>query len=85
EGSARKAIHLFPQNINVAALLSLAGIGFDKTHVKIVADPKLDKNIHIIKAQGLFGKIYVEIENEISTNPKTSMLAILSSIECLKS
>ncbi len=85
EGSARNAIRLFPQNINVAALLSLAGIGFDKTHVKIVADPKLDKNVHIIKAQGLFGKIYVEIENEISSNPKTSMLAILSSIECLKS
>ncbi|MBP2625275.1 MAG: aspartate dehydrogenase [Nitrosopumilaceae archaeon] len=84
-GKARQAIHLFPQNINVAALLSLAGVGFDKTNVQIVADPELDKNIHIIKAEGLFGKIYVEIENEISSNPKTSMLAILSAISCLKS
>ncbi|WP_394352653.1 aspartate dehydrogenase domain-containing protein, partial [Candidatus Nitrosotalea sp. FS] len=42
EGSAQEAVRLFPANINVAALLSLAGIGSEKTRVKIVADPHTD-------------------------------------------
>ena len=43
EGSAQEAVRLFPANINVAALLSLAGIGSEKTRVKIVADPTLTR------------------------------------------
>ena len=51
EGSAQEAVKLFPANINVAAILSLAGIGGQKTKVKIIADPSIDKNIHEIQAQ----------------------------------
>ena len=39
EGSAAEAVKLFPANVNVAAVLSLAGIGADKTKVRIVVDP----------------------------------------------
>ncbi|MCY3854160.1 MAG: aspartate dehydrogenase [Thaumarchaeota archaeon] len=85
DGTAKNAIPLFQQNVNVAALLSLAGIGINKTNVKIIADPNLNKNLHIIKAQGEFGKITIKIENNVSSNPKTSRLAILSAIECLRS
>jgi aspartate dehydrogenase len=85
EGSAQEAVKLFPANINVAALLSLAGIGSLKTRVKIIADPTTDKNIHEIQAQGKFGKISIRVENVPSeSNPKTSRLAILSAIECLQ-
>jgi len=85
EGNAQEAVKLFPANINVAALLSLAGLGSTKTKVRIVADPKTDKNIHEIIAEGRFGKFLIKVENIPSTsNPKTSRLAILSAIECLK-
>lgn len=85
DGDAQEAVKLFPTNINVAALLSLAGLGSTKTKVRIVADPKTDKNTHEIIAQGKFGKFSIKVENVPSqTNPKTSRLAILSAIECLR-
>lgn len=85
EGAAKEAVMLFPANINVAALLSLAGLGSQKTTVKIVADPDTDKNTHQIEARGKFGKISILVENvPDQSNPKTSRLAILSAIECLR-
>ena len=85
EGTAQEAVQLFPANINVAALLSLAGLGSFNTKVKIVADPNTDKNTHEILAQGKFGKFSIKVENMPSqSNPKTSRLAILSAIECLR-
>ena len=85
DGIAREAVRLFPANINVAALLSLAGLGSEKTKVRIVADPNTDKNTHEIIAQGRFGKFSIKVENVPSeSNPKTSKLAILSAIECLR-
>lgn len=86
DGNASEAVTLFPANINVAALLSLAGIGSQKTKVKIVADPQTDKNIHYIEATGSFGKMNFSIENIPDVNnPKTSRLATLSAIEKLRS
>jgi len=85
EGKAKQAVSLFPANINVAALLSLAGLGSEKTMVKIVADPNTNKNTHNIIAQGKFGKMNISVENiPDETNPKTSKLAILSAIETLR-
>ena len=85
EGTAKEAVTLFPANINVAALLSLTGIGSEKTSVKIIADPNTDKNTHHIEATGKFGKMTFTIENiPDANNPKTSRLAILSAIETLK-
>jgi len=85
DGNAKDAVVLFPANINVAALLSLAGIGSEKTKVRIVADPNTDKNTHQIEAKGKFGKITITVENvPDQNNPKTSRLAILSAIECLR-
>ena len=86
EGNAEDAVKLFPANINVAALLSLIGLGNKKTKVRIVADPNTDKNTHQIEANGKFGKISIKVENvPDQNNPKTSRLAILSAIECLRS
>ena len=85
DGTARQAVQLFPANINVAALLSLSGIGSDKTKVRIIADPKTNKNTHSIEVTGSFGKMSFVIENVPDTqNPKTSKLAMLSAIETLK-
>ena len=85
EGTAKEAVSLFPANINVAALLSLSGIGSEKTGVTIIADPNTDKNTHHIEASGKFGKMTFIIENfPDANNPKTSRLAILSAIETLR-
>jgi aspartate dehydrogenase len=85
-GHAKEAVKYFPENVNVAASLSIAGIGSEATKVKIVADPSTKKNVHEIVVKGEFGKFFVCIENEPSiTNPKTSYLAALSAIATLKS
>ncbi len=86
QGNAEDAVKLFPANVNVAAALSLAGIGGKKTKVRIVADPKVKVNIHEITAKGKFGEMRFQVKNIPSpTNPKTSYLAVLSAIECLRS
>lgn len=86
EGTAAEAVRAFPANINVAAVLSLAGIGVDRTKVRIVADPKATTNRHEIAATGSFGEIRITVDNVPSPgNPKTSFLAVLSAIECLRS
>ncbi|HEU5461023.1 MAG TPA: aspartate dehydrogenase [Nitrososphaeraceae archaeon] len=86
EGSAIEAVKNFPTNVNVAALLGLAGIGVEKTKVNVIADPSIRINKHEIKVIGKFGELIVRVKNiPSSTNPKTSYLAILSVIECLRS
>ncbi len=85
EGNARDAVNQFPQNINVAASLSLAGIGFDRTKVEIVADPVATRINHKILAHGKFGRLRAEVENMPNPkNPKSSYMASLSAIATLK-
>jgi aspartate dehydrogenase len=85
EGDAVTAIRIFPQNINVAATLSLAGIGPEKTVVRIVASPNITRNIHEIEIDSDAGRIFTRCENVIHpANPKTSYLAVLSAIATLK-
>lgn len=84
-GTAREAVQKFPKNINVAANLSIAGIGFDKTCVEIVADPVATRNSHKILAHGRFGRLRAEVENMPNPhNPGSSYLASLSAIATLK-
>lgn len=78
-GSAREAIKKYPKNINVAIVLSLAGIGMDETKVEIVADPNTNKNAHTIKIKGVFGSSEMTVTNEpLPSNPSTSYLAAMS-------
>lgn len=85
EGTANEAVKAFPANVNVAASLSIAGIGFERTKVKVVADPATSRNVHEISVEGEFGKFSTKIENVPSpTNPKTSYLAALSAIATIK-
>lgn len=85
EGNAITAIELFPANVNVAVSIGLAGIGLEKTRVKIIADPMVSVNKHEILCKGSFGEILVIVQNIPSpANPKTSYLASLSAIECLR-
>lgn len=85
EGPAREGVRKFPKSVNVAATLSLVGIGIDRTMLKVIADPKVDRNIHEIRVKGDFGEFKTIAENIPSpNNPKTSWLAALSAIATLK-
>jgi aspartate dehydrogenase len=84
-GPARQAVKYFPQNINVAAVLSIAGIGPNKTKVKIVASPSIRRNVHEIQIESDAGMILSRTENVLHPdNPKTSFLAVLSAAATLK-
>lgn len=85
DGPAEKAIEGFPQNINVSATLSLAGLGAKKTRVKIYACPGLTHHVHEVAIEGDFGSVYTRTQNLPSKkNPKTSHLAILSAVATLR-
>lgn len=84
EGSARKAVSLYPANVNVAALLSIYSLGFDKTMVRIISDPSINSNIHTINITGSTGNMKFIFENKPShLNKKTSALAAYSLISKL--
>ena len=86
EGTARDGVPHFPQNVNIAAVLSLAGIGLDQTRLKVVADPGLTFNTHTIQVSGRTGRFTVLLENvPTPDNPKTSWLACCSALSALRS
>lgn len=81
EGSAREGVPHFPANVNIAAVLALAGIGFDRTRLKVVADPLLRFNTHFIRVKGRTGTIDLRFESVPSPdNPKTALLACYSAL-----
>jgi aspartate dehydrogenase len=85
EGSARAGVPHFPQNVNIAAVLSLAGIGLDRTRLKVVADPRLKLNTHTIGVSGPAGRFSIVLENvPAPENPKTSWLACYSAIAAVQ-
>lgn len=83
-GSAREAALKFPESVNVAAAVSLAGIGFDRTHVRVIADPGIDRNLHEVVAEGAFGRLRVEISNvPTEMNPRSAKLVAMSAVHAL--
>jgi aspartate dehydrogenase len=83
-GSAREACKAFPANVNVSAAVSLAGIGPDRTRIRIFALPGLERNCHDIEMEGEFGRLTVHIENVPSENPRTGKLTVLSIIRSVQ-
>lgn len=84
-GTAREAAALYPQNLNVAAALALAGPGFEAIGVDVVCDPAATGNTHVVRASSEFGTMSLEIANQPSpTNPKSSWIvaqAILAAVD----
>jgi len=85
DGNAAEAVGLFPANVNVAATVSLAGVGAQKTRVKVIADPDSPGNVHEISVKSKAGNFSFKFENmPYENNPKTSYLAALAAIETLR-
>jgi aspartate dehydrogenase len=84
-GSALDGARGFPANVNVAAALSLAGIGAQKTTLEIWADPTVGRNTHKIYVESDSARITLMIENiPTEENPKTGKITALSTIAALR-
>jgi aspartate dehydrogenase len=83
-GTARDGAAGFPANVNVAAALSLAGIGPDRTMMEIWADPALERNCHAIEIESDSARMTFTIENIPSENPKTGRITALSVLAALR-
>ena len=84
DGTAREGARGFPTNVNVAAALSLAGIGPDKTKLEIWADPTVTRNTHTITVDADAMRFTMTIENVPSENPRTGKSVAPSTIAALR-
>ncbi len=85
DGPALEACRKFPKNVNVAATLSLAGIGFDYTKVRIISDPSALQNSHTVRIRGDAGNYVFTFQNEpFKENLATSLLAAYSALHAVR-
>lgn len=84
-GTVRDGARGFPANLNVAAALSLAGIGPDRTTLEVWADPGVTRNMHTITVEADSARFTMTIENVPSAeNPRTGRITALSALAALK-
>jgi aspartate dehydrogenase len=84
DGTAREGARGFPANVNVAAALSLAGIGPDRTQLEIWADPTVTRNTHTISVDADTARFTMTIENIPSENPRTGKSVAPSTVAALR-
>ncbi len=84
DGPASEAVVRYPRNVNVAATVALAGLGFERTRVVLRVNPALTRAQHRIVASGRFGRFELQSESEPATgNPASSRLAALSAVDAI--
>jgi aspartate dehydrogenase len=82
--SVREAALLYPKNVNVAATLAIATLGFDRTRLELITDPHVSENIHEVEARGCAGVLKFRVENVPDRdNPRTSTITGMSVAHCI--
>jgi aspartate dehydrogenase len=85
DGPVRDGARRYPQNVNIAAAVALAGIGLDRTQLTIVADPTIRTHVVEIEASGAFGSFrFVEDVEPSADNPKTGKLVAMAVIKTIR-
>lgn len=78
-GTASEAARRYPKNLNVAATLALAGLGMERTGVRVVVDPAAGGNTHEVTVEGPAGRMTLSLVNAPApANPKTAWVTALS-------
>lgn len=85
EGTAREAALAYPKNANLAATVALAGLGLDRTLVRLVADPEATGNTGTIEAESPICDMRVVMAGKASANPKTSASTAYSLLHAVRS
>lgn len=77
EGTAREAAAKYPKNANLTGMIALAGAGFDKTRVELIADPAVERNVHELRVNGAFGEFEVRVSGRriSDTSPSSWLVA----------
>lgn len=84
-GPVTEVAKAFPANVNVAAAVSLAGIGADKTRMEVWADPSLERNLHTVRVTSDSSDFTMSIQNRPSAeNPATGIITAQSVIALLR-
>lgn len=83
DGPTREACRLYPRNVNVHATIALAGIGFDETWSRIIADPSVSTNTHkiIVEGEGIYFELLV---NSFSNGGVTGKYTPFSAVGSLR-
>ena len=85
DGPARGGAAAYPQNVNISAAVSLAGLGLDHTRLRIFADPGSHPHIIEVEARGPFGRFSFREEVVASPeNRKTGIIVAMAIIKTLR-
>jgi aspartate dehydrogenase len=85
QGNAYEAARAFPANANVAATLSLAGIGPTRTRVEIWAVPGLEENVQELRVRSDSADFDLRLSSRpLAENPRTGSLTPKSAIAALR-
>ncbi len=84
DGTVTQVVSLYPKTTNVAAAVALAGLGFDATRARVVADPSLRANQALLTARGSFGELALRLDNVATANPRTSAITAQSVVAALR-
>lgn len=78
DGSAAEAARRFPTTMNIVAAVALAGVGFEKTSCRVIADPSLNGAEVVVDARGAFGQFHFSMQSKPSQNLRTSAITVMS-------
>lgn len=85
KGTVSEVAREFPANVNVAAALSLAGIGPERTEMEIWADPFTSFNVHTVTVTSDSSNFSMSIQNRPSeANPATGRITYQSVLALLR-
>jgi aspartate dehydrogenase len=85
-GNALDAAKIFPENMNVAATLCLAGFDPGRMRVEVWADPAIEHNLQELRVEADTASFRVELRSvPLSANPRTGSLTPLSAVAALRS